>query len=402
MTTTLVLDERIASQIDQVLRNPLETAGVLLAQHVEGANGEVRLLGREISWVEDDAYLARTSDGLSIASHGYIGALATAERLGAVPIWFHTHPGESGVPVSSAHDHTVDSLLADVFQLRSGSQFYGTLIASPRHGGGIAFSGTLQQSTGLPTPIDRLWRVGDDWRLTRAYDSTDPEISSIFDRNIRAFGRAIQGSLGDLRIAIIGCGGTGSAVAEQLVRLGVRRLLLVDADTLTSSNITRVYGSTQADVGMPKVQILRDHLLKIAPDLQCETINSMITLESTARLMVGRDLIFGCTDDNAGRLVLSRMSTYMLMPVVDVGVLLSCDAEGVLTGIDGRVTVLSPGSGCLVCRGRIDLARAAAELRTPDERRRLENEGYAPALGRTEPAVVAYTTAVAATAVSSG
>jgi len=89
-----------------------------------------------------------------------------------------------------------------------------------------------------------------------------------------------------------------------------------------------------------------------------------------------------------------------MTPVIDCGVLLSSDAACGLVGIDGRVTILTPGQACLVCRGRIDLARARAELLTPDERVRREDEGYAPALGRTEPAVVAFTTLVGATAVS--
>ena len=46
------------------------------------------------------------------------------------------------------------------------------------------------------------------------------------------------------------------------------------------------------------------------------------------------------------------------------------------------------------------MARAAAEQKTPEERRRLADEGYAPALGAVEPAVVAFTTAVAAAAVN--
>jgi hypothetical protein len=70
-----------------------------------------------------------------------------------------------------------------------------------------------------------------------------------------------------------------------------------------------------------------------------------------------------------------------------------------MTGIDGRVTVMTPGSACLVCRNRIDLARAATESLMPDERRRRQDEGYAPALPGVEPAVVAYTTLIAATAV---
>jgi hypothetical protein len=110
--------------------------------------------------------------------------------------------------------------------------------------------------------------------------------------------------------------------------------------------------------------------------------------------------VFGCTDDNAGRMVLSRFAIFMLTPVIDVGVLLSSDANGTLIGIDGRVTVLSPGAACLICRNRIDLARAAAELRTPEERKRLADEGYAPALERVEPAVVAFTSAIASAAVA--
>jgi molybdopterin/thiamine biosynthesis adenylyltransferase len=209
----------------------------------------------------------------------------------------------------------------------------------------------------------------------------------------------VQESLGRLHVAIVGCGGTGSAVAEQLVRLGVRTLSLFDPDTLSDSNVTRVYGSTPRDVGRPKVRVLADHLKRIAPDARVAANETMITVERTARTLADADLIFGCTDDNAGRLVLSRLSTFLLTPVIDCGVLLDSGEGGRLQGIYGRVTVLHPGAACLVCRKRINLERARTELLTPEERVRLQNEGYAPALGGVEPAVVVYTTMVAAAAV---
>jgi hypothetical protein len=126
----------------------------------------------------------------------------------------------------------------------------------------------------------------------------------------------------------------------------------------------------------------------------------MITSEGTARLLLDADVVFGCTDDNAGRMVLSRLATYLMVPVIDCGVLLSSDTRNHLDGIHGRVTVLHPGQACLICRGRVDLARARSEMLTAEERTRLVGEGYAPALPGVEPAVVAYTTAVAAAAVS--
>ena len=325
--------------------------------------------------------------------------MAEAETLGAACMWVHTHPGEDASPEPSEHDEIVDREISGLFRLRSGSPYYGALIFSPC-ASGLAFTGHLQHEGSKAVQIERLWQVGDRWCLTRAYDSALPQLSPIFDRNVRAFGAAIQQTLGDLKIAVIGCGGTGSAVAEQLVRLGVRRLVLVDPDELSQSNLTRVYGSASADIGLPKVQLLARHLNGIAPELCCEAVQSMVTLESAARQLIGCDVAFGCTDDNAGRLVLSRFATYMLTPVIDCGVLLSSDAAGDLTGIDGRVTIVAPGQACLICRNRIDLARAGAELLTPTERLRREDEGYAPALARIEPAVVTFTTLVAATAVS--
>lgn len=399
MTATVVLPTHLAQEIDQTARLATETAGVLIATVASAPNGDVRLLGRELHWVDDSAYLTRGADHLSIASHGYVPALSKAETIGAMCIWLHTHPGDGASPRPSKRDHLVDRQISDLFRLRAGSPYYGTLIFSPR-AAGLAFTGRLQEDGQQAIPIDRVWETGDRWRLTRAADSQLPELSEIFDRNVRAFGGAIQATLGDLRIAVVGCGGTGSAVAEQIVRLGVRHLLLFDPDRLTASNVTRVYGSTPHDAGALKVDILKRHLSAVAPGLVCETHAAMITQEAAARALMACDLVFGCTDDNAGRLVLSRLSTFMLTPVIDCGVLLSSDNQGQLTGIDGRITVLSPGAACLVCRDRIDLARAGAELLTPEERVRRADEGYAPALGRVEPAVVAYTTAVAAAAVS--
>jgi hypothetical protein len=398
MKTTLVVPDWLRNEIASASENPLETAGVLLARCSELA-GERRLLGQRIEWLDEPSYLERMSVSLSVASSGYVPALGLAEKLGAVAIWFHTHPGLKGAPVPSARDQVVDRQIADLFRLRTDSRFYGALIASPRNNG-FAFTGHLEDETGERWPIGAVWSVGDRLSLTAAFNSRQENASTIFDRNVRAFGSAIQATLSALHVGIVGCGGTGSAVAEQLVRLGVRRFTLADPDVLSTSNVTRVFGSGVSDVDRPKVDVIGDNLERIADDVVLEKIQSMLTLEATAKRFAGCDVIFGCTDDNAGRLVLSRLSTYYLIPVFDCGMLLSSGADDVLSGIDGRVTTLVPGQACLVCRGRIDIRRAASELMTPDERNRLANEGYAPALGQVEPAVVAYTSMVASTAVS--
>ena len=398
MSITLVLPDPIVADLEAMAALPVETAGVLLAVQSRTDKGTSRLLARSLHWVPDRAYERRTAHEMLIASTGYTEALALAEQDGSVPLWVHTHPG--GLPVRSTKDEHVDRLIADVFRLRSGSNCYGTVIVSPASDG-LVLTGTLQEAGCAAKEIDRFWMVGDRWRLRPAFGRMSQSLDgAVFNRNIRAFGEPVQRMIGMLRIGIVGCGGTGSAVAEQLVRLGARALLLVDADRLSGSNVTRVYGSTPADIGRPKADVLAGHLQRVAPDLHCETVDGRCTSQRVAKSLAGADLLFGCTDDNAGRLVLSRLCYWFLLPVIDMGVLLTSDLGGTLDGIHGRVTILTPGSACLVCRGRVDFARAAAETRRPEEHRRLEAEGYAPALHGVEPAVVAFTTMTAAIAVS--
>jgi molybdopterin/thiamine biosynthesis adenylyltransferase len=397
MTTTLVLPESIFGILRDYAKLDVETAAVLLARQVRTPSGDMRFLTTELIPVSDEAYEQRGIDHLRIRSDGYVPALERAEATSTVPIWLHTHPGNGSSPRSSTRDLIVDEQIADLFRLRSGSEFYGALIIS-RTDNALRFSGHFARESGS-TNIDRLLTVGSRLTLTWNDLSQESSLSALFDRNIRAFGGTVQRVLRDLSVAIVGCGGTGSSVAEQLVRLGVRHLLLIDPDTLSESNLTRVYGSRATDIGRAKVEVLADHLRNIAPDVAIKTLKSMITMEATARQLIGADLVFGCTDDNAGRLVLSRLATYMLIPVVDCGVLLTSDAVGRLDGIHGRVTLLYPGTACLVCRDRIDLARAGSEMLTPSERLRRVDEGYAPALPGVEPAVVVYTTLVAASAV---
>lgn len=326
MTITLVVSEQVFAEIEAASRLPVETAGVLIATYFVAPNGDTRLLAHDVDWVDETAYVRRTRTELIVKSEGYVPALAKAADRGAVCLWLHTHPGNDGIPSPSLLDEKVDQEIAELFRIRTDSDFYGTVIFSPRRKE-VAFSGTVQLKAVAHEQIERLWVVGDTWSLTRSVDVVVKPLSPIFSRSVLAFGAAIQETLGDLRVAVVGCGGTGSAVAEQLVRLGVRHLQLFDADKLSDSNVTRVYGSRPKDVVRPKVEVLQEHLKAIAPSLECFTSQRMITLKDSARQLTSCDLVFGCTDDNAGRLVLSRLSSYFLTPIIDVGVMLSSDSS---------------------------------------------------------------------------
>ena len=263
---------------------------MLLARHVETPCGDVRLLGREMHWVPDKAYQLRSATELRIASHGYVPALAAAEADGCVPIWLHTHPGNGASPRPSKRDKIVDDELTGLFRFRSGSELYGAVVVS-QESGQLSFTGHIE-SAKTDVDIDRLWVSGRRFYLARNWLHTTDEVDKQFDRNIRAFGGGIQKVLGDLRIAVVGCGGTGSAVVEQLVRLGVRHVQVFDPDILADSNVTRVYGSCPEDIGKPKVDVSSAHVGRIAHDADVLATQESITVEAVAKLLLDVDVHF--------------------------------------------------------------------------------------------------------------
>lgn len=396
MSTTLRLTQPIHDELLAMATNRVETGAVLLAHLVPTDQGRSLLLATELILVDEAAYEVRTDQSLQVTSDGYVHALKRARMTGTVPIWVHSHPGDGSSPRPSRHDRIVNEQLTDLFADRSDTGSYGFLIVSYRSHA-LTFTGALDGPAA--GPIDRLSVIGARWQFRSAEDNPRGINYDLLDRNVKAFGEQIQHTISSLTVAIVGAGGTGSPTAEQLVRLGVRSFILIDPKNLSESNLTRVYGSTPADVGRPKVDVLGDHLERIAPDVTVTRIRGSITTEAVAEALRGADVIFGCTDDNAGRIRLSRFPYYYLTPVIDCGVQIDSDGNQIISGIFGRVTVVHPGTACLVCRDRIDFARAEAEVRPTEEQSRLEEEGYAPALPGVEPAVVAFTTLVAATAV---
>jgi hypothetical protein len=399
MSLTLVLTTHLHDVLRDAALEPLEAAGVLLARPVHDADGHiVRLIAVSYEPVPTAAYSERTARSLAVGSNGYMAALGKAERSKCVALWVHTHPGDGALPKTSEHDEVVDTELTPTFAARTNSGLYGALILATASGR-ITFSGHIFASD-MSTTIDRLWVVGHRFELISAHDAPLQSVPALHDRNIRAFGPDVMRVLADLSIGIVGAGGHGSAVGEQLVRLGVRKLTIIDPKTLSDTNVTRVYGSTPVDVDRPKVDVLADHLERIAPEVEVQRVVGDLKTADVARALNTLDLVFCCTDDDAGRTRLSRYSYVFNTPVIDLGVLLDADGQGKVNGIFGRITLLHPGSACLICRGRVDLAIAAAQERPREELEALAAEGYAPALPGVEPAVVAYTTLVAATAVA--
>jgi len=97
-------------------------------------------------------------------------------------------------------------------------------------------------------------------------------------------------------VAIIGCGGLGSNVAEMLVRSGVGRLTLVDFDAVDERNLNRQF-FFRDQIGMPKVIALAENLQRIRSDVRLDLVQDRVTPENLVGLVRGACAIVEAVDE---------------------------------------------------------------------------------------------------------
>ncbi len=180
-------------------------------------------------------------------------------------------------------------------------------------------------------------------------------------------------SLRDRSALVAGCGSVGSYLAEQLVRSGVGRLVLLDPEEVEAENLSRaVY--TADDVGRPKPEALARRLLEIDPAVELALVPSAVEALAPAALDVlvrGADVVLAATDDPAAQRALDRFAFARGKPALFVG--LYAGAQG------GEVIVDGAGADPVLPVRDPQPARVRARQGAGEPRGRLR---YGPAEGR--------------------
>ena len=236
-------------------------------------------------------------------------------------------------------------------------------------------------------------------------------MADIYDRQVLAFGKAGQCLISRAKVGIVGVGGTGSPTAEQLARLGVNDIVLVDPDVFSPSNLTRMYGTfvckekrwkwpwRSMSRPEPKVDLVARHLKRIQPGVRVKTIALSVVLRDAARQLLDRDVIFLCTDDHWGRSIVNQLAHQYLIPTINIGMSIR-SRDGVISGASGAVDIIRPGTACLWCSQSLNPGRIAAEGMPSKERDVLQHEGYVEDVDTPAPSVISVTTALSGMAVT--
>jgi molybdopterin-synthase adenylyltransferase len=128
------------------------------------------------------------------------------------------------------------------------------------------------------------------------YSRNDAYFSWV-DTTPRAHRYEIQGRLKEARVAVVGLGGSGSAVALSLVAAGIGTLRCVDFDVVEVSNLSRQLLYTEEDVGQPKVARAVDRLRRLNHHVRVEGLELRIaSAADAASCTEGVDFVVLCAD----------------------------------------------------------------------------------------------------------
>lgn len=138
-----------------------------------------------------------------------------------------------------------------------------------------------------------------------------------FSRNVRLIGEAGQQRLFEAKVALFGLGGVGGHLFEALVRAGVGKLLVVDGDLVTRSNLNRQLLATWDMMGLPKTLAAQARARAVRPACVVEARHCFLTPENAGSFdFSGFDYVCDAMDDVPAKIALIARARDFGVPVI--------------------------------------------------------------------------------------
>lgn len=175
-------------------------------------------------------------------------------------------------------------------------------------------------------------------------------------------GKASPDIIATTKVAVVGLGGGGSHIVQQLAHIGFLNFTLFDPQTIDESNLNRLIGGVEADISKNtlKTVIARKIILGLQPKAEVETINGR--WQDSPSLLRRCDIIFGCVDTFKERSELEICARRYFIPYIDIGMDVF-KAKGQPPRMAGQIILSFPGQLCMRCLGFLSEEKLAIEAR---------------------------------------
>ncbi|MGG3561977.1 ThiF family adenylyltransferase [Neobacillus rhizosphaerae] len=165
-------------------------------------------------------------------------------------------------------------------------------------------------------------------------------------------GDSLDYILENTKVGVIGLGGGGSQIVQQLAHIGFKNYILCDYDVFEDTNINRTVGSKLEDIAKSstKLSIAVRLIRGIIPDANIIEINDKF--QTAPAEIVKADILFGCLDGLRNREQLENLARRNKIPYIDIGMDVTHPSN--IPVIRGQVIASLPEMPCMWCMGFIN------------------------------------------------
>lgn len=217
--------------------------------------------------------------------------------------------------------------------------------------------------------FDREWcsyvrEVGDQLKVSfNDHLLPVPKFREMFQRTLTVWGEKNHAQLARLRVGIVGLGSVGSLVAENLARMGLERITLIDFDEVQEHNLDRLNGATVDDIDTLKIDVAEREIQKSSTAEFVEIKKSAYSIAEKQgyKMALDCDVLFSCVDRPRARYILNHLAYTHLIPVIDGGIAARFKKRE-FSGVDWQLQTVGPTRACLSCLRVFDLGDVATEI----------------------------------------
>ena len=137
-----------------------------------------------------------------------------------------------------------------------------------------------------------------------------------YARNIPALTKAECEILKNKRVLVVGCGGLGGHIIDQLARIGVGFLRVVDGDVFEASNLNRQLLSSVPLLGVSKTKAAAEHVARVNPDVTVEAAEAFLTASNAEALLENCDIVMDALDNIPSRKILAAACKKANIPYI--------------------------------------------------------------------------------------
>lgn len=158
-----------------------------------------------------------------------------------------------------------------------------------------------------------------------------------YSRNVNTLSIEENDNLKNLKVCVVGCGGLGGYVIEELGRLGIGYIKAVDGDVFDESNLNRQLLSSIDNLGCSKAEAAEKRMERINPLIKVAPVQQRLNMDNGLDIINGHDVVVDALDNIESRLALEELAEKAGIPLV----------HGAIAGWYGQVTTVFPGDRTL-------------------------------------------------------